>query len=380
MTTLTGLMLYLENHILTNASVAIENGKIASITEHAERERPRYRCLPGRIDLHIHGACGVDVMDATPQALNTLCRYLPQEGTTGYLATTMSMPETSILAALCNIANYTHTFGARILGAHLEGPFIAPQKAGAHSLDHIRLPDTTLFDAWQTYAKGLIRLVTVAPELEGALDFISHLTQQNVIASLGHTHASYAEAIAGIDHGCRHATHLHNAMTGLDHRQPGAALAILERNTVLAELIADGIHVSPDILRFAYHVKGREQLCLVTDSMRAKCMGEGTFELGQQVVTVQNGHARLADGTLAGSVLSMDDACHNMLSFKACDLMDLTYLCSINPAKQLGIFSETGSIAVGKDADLIILDEQNRLCATYCKGVLCYQTIRSAEC
>lgn len=387
---LEGAQIYLENKIIHQGRLEISNGKIshvsAGLANHPEKHDvdlfsfdQNYKILPGRIDLHIHGTNGADVMDATPEALYTMMRNLPEEGTTSFLATTVTMSSENTEAALVNIANIMlaeqsqKQIGAEILGAHLEGPFIAPQKAGSHKIKNIIKPDVDLFKYWQKISDNKIKLVTVAPEVPGGLEFIAYLKSQDIVASIGHTSASYQQALEGIAQGCCHATHLYNAMTGLDHRAPGAALAILEQ-PILAELIADGIHVAPEILNFTFKIKGKEQLCLVTDSMRAKCMGDGEFDLGGQKVLVKNNQARLENGTLAGSILKMSDACQNMLSYKVCDLFDLMYLCSINPAKQIGVFNFKGSIAVDKDADLIVLDKNNDLCMTICNGSISYQT------
>lgn len=384
---LQGAQVFLEKEILPSACLDIKNGKIIEVGK--KQKLPdkdsqiisltsEHKILPGYIDLHIHGTHGVDVMDATPEALATMMRSLPGEGTTSFLATTVTMSADKTEAALLNIANamschHADNIGAQILGAHLEGPFIAAKKAGSHKLKNIIKPDIKLFKHWQAISENNIKLVTVAPEIENSLDFIKYLTSQNIIASIGHTNASYQQAKAGISAGCQHATHLFNAMSGLDHRNPGAALAILEE-PILAELIADGIHVAPEMLNFAFNVKGKEHLCLVTDSMRAKCMGNGDFELGGQKVKVENNQARLDDGTLAGSILKMSDASQNMLRFNICNLFELMYLTAINPAKQLGIYDCKGSIDVGKDADLIVLDKHDKLCMTLCNGKICYQS------
>ena len=376
---LSGAQIYLENSVISNGSVEVSRGKITKVSKGVIREGPEaiplsseHKILPGRIDLHIHGTHGVDIMDATPEALDVMIKNLPKEGTTSFLATTVTMPQEKIEAALVNIAKMTKYSGAEILGIHLEGPFISPKKAGSHKVSNILAPDIQLFERWQRLANNQIKLVTIAPEIPGGLDFIEYLSSERVVVSIGHTHATYQEAMLGIEKGCRHATHLYNAMTGLDHREPGVALAVLEQ-PILAELIADGIHVSPEMLRFAFHIKSKERLCLVTDSMRAKCMGDGEFELGQQKVFVKNKQARLRDGTLAGSILTMDEACQNMLAFGVCDLFELMYLTAINPAKQISAFDAKGSIAVGKDADIIVLDKNNNLCLTICNGEIAYQ-------
>lgn len=374
---ISGPKIFAESEIFSDGLVLIENGKIRECRSNAFRNAQadfifpsRYSLIPGRIDLHTHGVAGVDVMDATPEALRTMATMLAKEGTTSFLATTMSMPVKHINAAIENVATFIrdeNNHGARILGLHLEGPFIAESKMGAHQHDYILKPDVALMRQWQTLANGFIKLVTLAPEVIGADDLIACLNELNIIASIGHSNASYAVANAAIDKGCRHITHLFNAMSGLHHRQPGVALAALERS-VLAEIIADGEHVAWEMLRFVMRVKGQHELCVVTDSMRAKCMPTGQYELGGQKVNVTADSARLEDGTLAGSVLTMTQAIQNLIQHNICDLSTAIFLSSINPAKQLGIFHEVGSIAPDKWADLVVLDEKYNVVMTICRG------------
>lgn len=378
-----GPRIYTENSVVENKALRVEREKISNIID-ANATRPNekffefpstYSLIPGRIDLHIHGLASVDVMDATPETLKTMTAKLPEEGTTSFLATTMSMPVDAINAAIKNVTHFMqneNNIGARILGLHLEGPFIAPSKMGAHESEYLLKPDIYLMQQWQTLAQGAIKLVTLAPELEHAHELIQCLKSLNIIPSIGHSNATCAQAKDAIVKGCKHVTHLFNAMSGLNHRAPGVALAALETN-VLAEIIADGHHVAWEMLQFVMRIKGKHELCVVTDSMRAKCMPDGEYTLGHQVVHVQEGAARLADGTLAGSVLTMQKAVQNLLAHNICDLQTAIYLSSINPAKQLGIFNEIGSIALGKYADLVVLDENYQVVMTICRGDIVYQ-------
>jgi N-acetylglucosamine-6-phosphate deacetylase len=371
-----GPKIYADSGIIADGVLLIEEGRIhacrgdRSIAEADVTFPSTYSLIPGRIDLHVHGIAGVDVMDATPAALTTMSRMLAQEGTTSFLATTMSMPVEAISAAIENVRRFMenkHHTGARILGLHLEGPFIAPDKMGAHQGEYLLPPDVELMRKWQTLAAGAIKLVTLAPELTGADSLIACLMALGIVPSIGHSNASHSVALEAIHQGCRHITHLFNAMSGLHHRSPGVALAALESHA-LAEIIADGEHVSWEILKFVMRVKGPHELCVVTDSMRAKCMPDGKYLLGQQDVFVKQGAARLADGTLAGSVLTMEKAVQNLLTQGICDLPQSIHLCSINPAKQLGIFDKTGSIAPGKWADVVVLDEKQHVVMTVCQG------------
>ena len=379
--TISGLKIYADSGVISDGTVLIEQGRIQNVSSsHGVVERSTYQfpnnyvLIPGRIDLHTHGVAGVDVMDATPEALRIMSEMLAEEGTTGFLATTMSMPVEKINAAIKNVTHYIqheNNVGAKIIGLHLEGPFIAESKMGAHQHDYIVKPDVTLMRQWQTLAKGLIKLVTLAPEVAGADALIACLLELDIIPSIGHSNASYDVACAAMDKGCQHITHLFNAMSGLHHRYPGVALAALER-PVLAEIIADGEHVAWEMLKFVMRVKGPHELCVVTDSMRAKCMPVGQYDLGGQKVNVTQNSARLEDGTLAGSVLTMSQAIQNLMQHHICDLETAIMLSSINPAKQLGIFNEVGSIALGKWADLVVMDENYQVAMTLCRGQIIY--------
>jgi N-acetylglucosamine-6-phosphate deacetylase len=382
---ITGPLVYLEDGP-QRLAVVIHEGKIEAIIDPSQMgqyadlqiiELPNsYHLIPGMIDMHIHGMLGVDVMDATPQALQTMVENLPKEGVTGFLATTMTMATQDIEKAIANVATFSQKInqpGAQILGLHLEGPFISPEKLGAHRREFVLEPGIDLFNQWQVLANDLIKLVTIAPEVSGAMAFIEYLTKQGVIASIGHSNASYTQTQQAIENGCCHVTHIFNAMSGLHHREPGVALAAL-MSSALIELIADGIHVCPAMMKFILSVKTLDQLCLVTDAMRAKCMPDGEYDLGGQTVTVANDSARLSGGTLAGSILTMQKALKNLVTLNLCSLSDITHFTAINPAKQLGIFGHKGSIAIGKDADLVVLDEQYNIHQTFCLGKVSFQS------
>lgn len=381
-----GPTIYAGEAILADGTLFVENGKINAvassqkITETGTHQiitfPENYSLIPGRIDLHTHGVAGVDVMDATSEALQTMATMLAQEGTTSFLATTMSMPVEAISSAIENIANFMknkNDVGAQILGLHLEGPFIAEDKMGAHQHDYLLMPDVALMRHWQALSSNAIKLVTLAPELVGADELIACLLELNILPSIGHSNASCQLALAAIDKGCQHITHLFNAMSGLHHRHPGVALAALQSN-VLAEMIVDGEHVSWEMLKFAMRVKGPNELCVVTDSMRAKCMPVGQYDLGGQKVYVTKDSARLEDGTLAGSVLTMAQAVKNLIDHQICNLSEAILLSSVNPAKQLRMFDEIGSIAAGKRADLVVLDENYQVVMTICRGNIVYKS------
>lgn len=325
--------------------------------------------VPGFIDAHIHGAIGADVMDADAEALARIAGYLPAEGTTAFLATTMTGPAEAIEAALEGTAGFESAPGAaEMLGVHLEGPFLDPAKAGAQPVEHIIAPDIALFDHWQAAAGGRIRVVTLAPEQPGGDALVAHLAGLGVRASIGHSSCSAAQAEAAIAAGARRGTHLFNAMVGLHHREPGAPCALLTSPAARCEIIADGLHVTPAMVKLAYRAAGRERLMAITDAMRAKGLGDGDYELGGQPVKVENGQARLADGTLAGSVLTFDAAFRNLLDFTGCEMADAIAMSSTNAAHDLGVADRKGSLAEGFDADLVVLDAELRVRLTVCRG------------
>ena len=324
--------------------------------------------LPGFIDMHIHGTGGADIMDGSAEALQVIGSSLYTQGVTGFLATTMTDSDTNITRALRAVSQYQGDADsptqARALGIHLEGPFLSGEKAGAQSGKWLRPTDIDLFCKWQQAANGLIKQVTLAPEEDHQFKLINHLNHRGIIASIGHTGCSAQQATNAIQAGASHATHLFNAMTGVAHRNPGAATAILLDSTVSAELIVDGVHLAPEIVRLAVTVKGVDKVILITDAMRAQSMGEGTFTLGGQTVIVRDQAARLENGVLAGSVLTMNRALSNMISFSGCSLVEAAKMASTNPAQKLGLL-KTGSIVKGNKADLVILDDRYQVVQTF---------------
>ncbi len=337
-----------------------------------------YHLVPGFIDLHVHGANGSDVMDANQEALINISQTLAKEGTTSFLATTMTAGEKDIEKALLSVREVMekseNDLGAKLLGVHLEGPFLSPEKVGAQRADKIMAPNIAYIEKWQTQSNHAIKLITLAPELPNSLELIQFLKQKNIIASVGHTNATFSETCAAIDAGCSHVTHLFNAMRGIHQREPGVVTAALLSDQVYVELILDGIHLHPSIVQMILKLKGREKIILVTDAMRAKCLRDGVYDLGGQSVTVKHNIATLQDGTLAGSVLKMNSALKNILQFTNCDLSDAIKMTSENPARALGIFSQTGSIAINKTADLVVLDPDLNVQLTLCRGRIVYES------
>lgn len=381
-----GLKIYSEQGVLNNARVKITDGKIQEIyrgpatnssTEKLLDFPESYHLIPGLIDLHVHGANGKDVMDGELDALTTMSSALAMEGVTGFLATTMTTSVEKIERALCVVRDFIHrqdqNVGAAIFGVHLEGPFISPEKIGAQNRENILPCKTDYIERWQKLSGHAIKIVTLAPELSGSAEFIRYLQQQKIIASLGHTNATFAESCEAIAAGCSHVTHLFNAMRGIHQREPGVVTAALLADEVTVEMIVDGIHVHPALVQLVLRMKGKDKLVMVTDAMRAKCMHDGMYELGGQSVEVKDAVARLADGTLAGSTLKMPVALQNIMKFTQCSLQDAVNMAAENPAKILGVFDKKGSIAIGKDADLVVLDENLQVVMTVIGGKMIFK-------
>lgn len=332
-----------------------------------------YYLLPGWIDLHIHGAEGHDVMDGSKEAIAAMSYSLAKEGVTGFLATTMTAENDRIESVLPVLSDGMQIKeGAAILGVHLEGPFISAEKKGAQQAVFTQKPDLFLLERWQQLAQGAIKLVTLAPELPGSLELVQRLRDMGILVSVGHTNATFAETEAAIKAGCTHATHLFNAMRGIHHREPGAVGALLLAPQVMAELVADGLHLHPAMIDLTFKLKGKERLILVTDAMRAKCLGEGSYDLGGQRVMVREGKATLSDGTLAGSTLRMPQAIKNMMQFTQCTLAAAIDCASYNPAFQLGLHKRKGSIQKGKDADLVVTNQALDVMLTMREGKVVY--------
>lgn len=379
-TIITGPKIYSEHGVLKGASLVIQDERISELkkssTSYADAcvytFPAHYHVLPGFIDMHTHGIAGFDVMDGTHEAFQAIALQLAAEGTTAFLATTMTAEAATIERVLQSIHSFQSSQGAQLLGVHLEGPFIAKSKMGAQLPDFLIPPNVTLMQQWQAASGHRIKLVTLAPEQPESDKLIAYLKSQHIIASIGHTNATFDECQRAIAQGCTHATHLFNAMRGLHHREPGAVTAALLSDQVMVELIVDGVHLHPAIVSLTKRLKGADHILLVTDAMRAKCMKDGCYDLGGQEVHVKDGEAKLKDGTLAGSVLKMSSAIQNMLKFTGCELVEAIKMVAENPAKALGIFSQKGSIAEGKDADVVVLDESYRVVMTICRGKVAY--------
>ena len=329
--------------------------------------------LPGFIDVHIHGSAGADMMDATPESLAAISRFLVRHGVTGFYATTVSAPHADTLAAVANVArfhNQSRPVAARILGVHLEGPYLNPLFPGAQNPAFVRPPSVEEFE--ELLAAGPVRMVTLAPEVAGAEALIEMALAAGVRVVLGHTAATFDQASAAINAGVSQATHTYNAMTGLHHRRPGAVGAVLSDDRIYAQLIADGIHVHPAAMRILGRCKGPTRTLLISDAMRAAGMPAGRYDMGRLPVIVKDGVCQLEDGTLAGSVLALDAALRNFMSATSWPLVRAWPLTSLSQAQAMGIESEVGRIRAGARADLTLLDAETQVVATVVGGQLAY--------
>lgn len=332
--------------------------------------------LPGFIDEHIHGAGGSDAMDGDTKDLAIIAETVAKEGTTSFLATTMTQSKENILKAMRAVKEYREAAGeqgARIAGVHLEGPFIAAAHKGAQPLEYVAAPDAKTFDEYNAACGNAIKIITLAPETDGALDFIRHIVAQGTVVSVGHTGAKYAEVKAAMEAGATNVTHTYNAQSPLHHREIGVVGSALLLEDLYCELICDTIHVSVPAMQLLVKNKRADKLALITDAMRAKGLADGVSELGGQTVYVKGGEARLADGTLAGSVLRMNRALQNMVEKVGVPFTQAVDYCTINPARTLKMENEAGSIAEGKRADFAVLNDKFDVLYTVRDGKIIYK-------
>ncbi|WP_102273143.1 N-acetylglucosamine-6-phosphate deacetylase [Cytobacillus massiliigabonensis] len=361
-------------------SILLKDGKIekigrdlqVSVDEHLDGVSKGWLVFPGFIDMHIHGSEGFDAMDATREAIRGMAHSLVKEGTTGFLATTMTQSIDAIENALKNIRHYESNMDeAELLGIHVEGPFISSKWAGAQPEDHIIEPSIEQFYRWQKLSGDRIKQVTVAPEVTNGFEFVEALSKMGILVSIGHSDATAEEAERAVELGVKQATHLYNGMRPFHHREPGVVGAMLLDERVKTEIIADFLHSHSDALKLSFRLKGASGIILITDAMRAKGLPYGSYDLGGQSVTVTENGAHLANGTLAGSVLTMDQAIRNIKKATNCSLQELVSLSSANAAAQLNL-SNKGYIAEGFDADLVILDQSLNVQKTICRGRIVY--------
>jgi N-acetylglucosamine-6-phosphate deacetylase len=374
MTILKNLNIYLKDKMIENGYIIFDH-KIIEIGEgdiEGGIDLKGKLLIPGFIDQHIHGIKGHDAMDANMDEFEQISKFLPYEGTTSFLATTMTDRKENIIQALERIRFYKENCnqsGAELLGVHLEGPFISPIYKGAQREDAIILPSIELFDELNQKSGYFIKQVTIAPEIPNALPLIKHLVKNNIVASIGHSNAKDVDVMEALSLGANAFSHGYNAMSRLHHRDLGVVGMMLLDDDSYAEVICDEIHASKLAVKLLYKNKTSNRLILVTDAMRAKLLGEGKYQLGGQDVYVNSDQARLVDGTLAGSVLRMIDGVKKMKAIANCSIFELIQMASYNPAKLHKIDDRKGSIEIGKDADLLVVDQDLNLYETYCRGI-----------
>src|SRR5580698_1041606 len=367
--------------------VLVEQGQLVEITARSSRQLPAGVSLidfgdaviaPGYVDLHIHGSAGYDVMDDSVEALPAIERLIARHGVTSYFPTTVSAPMDATLRALerlataiekCKREGADSEHRALPLGIHLEGPFISHVRRGAHPLENLLAPTLALFERFWQAARGRIRMMTIAPELEDATEVIAEAARRGVCVSLGHSDADFAAAERGIAAGARHATHTFNAMRPLDHRSPGILGAVLTDRRVSADIIADGVHLDPAIVKLFAKAKGAEQTVIITDAISATGMPDGRYRLGTFEVEVRDGKC-MTNGTLAGSVLTMDRAVQNLSRFAEWDLPLAVAAASRNPVRVARIANK-GVLAVGGDADFVVLSSAGEVLRTFVGGAEC---------
>jgi N-acetylglucosamine-6-phosphate deacetylase len=365
----------------------VDEGRVLEISARSSRQLPAGVSVfdfgdgvmaPGYIDLHIHGSAGYDVMHDTADALPAIEQLLARHGVTSYFPTTVTAPVDTTLRALERLAKAiekresTNDDGkgrARPLGIHLEGPFISHARRGVHPPENLLAPTLTLFERFWQAARGRIRMMTIAPELEGAPEVIGEAARRGVCVSMGHSDADFAAAECGIAAGARHATHTFNAMRPLDHRSPGILGAVLTDHRLSADIIADGVHLEPAIVKLFAGAKGAEQTVLITDAISATGMPDGRYRLGLFEVDVRDGKC-MANGKLAGSVLTMDRAVRNLARFAEWDLSRAVAAASRNPARVARIANK-GVLTAGADADFIVLRHAGEVLQTFIGGVEC---------
>jgi N-acetylglucosamine-6-phosphate deacetylase len=368
---------------LTDAGILIRDGVIEAVGPRQDMTLPSgateisaagQTAIPGFIDIHIHGAGGHDVMEGTAEAMSTVAQTLARHGTTSFVATTVTASPDDTCRSVEGIARYiTQQFEtlqpkAEVLGVHYEGPFINKARRGVHPAEWVQLPSAELLQRFVQAAAGKARILTIAPELLGAIPCIHAARDAGIVVAMGHTDATYEQARAGIVHGARHAVHVYNAMRPFSHRDSGVIGAVLTSQEVTAELIADGIHVEEAAMRLLLQAKGAGCVILISDGLSATGMPDGKYMLGNFEVTVSGGVCRNAEGKLAGSTLTLDRALRNVVAL-GISLPDAVRMLTTNPAKLLGIEFKKGALRTGADADIVLLDENLQLTNVWTRGL-----------
>lgn len=369
--------IFREDKSFVPGQIEIKDGKFTKVTAEeeilaadGEEVVDGEGCLavPGLVDIHFHGCMGDDFCDGTAEAIANMAAYEASIGVTSICPASMTVSEEEIHHIMKIAGEYQAKKGARLVGINMEGPFINEKKKGAQAAKHIKTCSTKLFRQFQTEAQGLIKLVDIAPETEGAMAFIEEVKDE-VVVSVAHTMSDYDTAMEAFARGASHVTHLYNAMPPLNHRDPGVIGAARDTEKCHVELICDGIHIHPSVVRATFAMFGAERVILISDSMRATGLTDGQYTLGGQDVFVKGPKAVLADGTIAGSATNLMDCMKTAVKEMGIPLEDAIASATMNPAKEIGIFAQCGSIREGKYADLVLMDEDLQVREVYVGGI-----------
>jgi N-acetylglucosamine-6-phosphate deacetylase len=371
-TILTADRLFTPVETIESPIVVVEDGRIVAMGARSTMALPPGNHLdfpgcvlaPGLIDIHIHGSAGYDVMEADSSELATLEQSLLRSGVTAYLPTTVTAPMEHLLSSLDKLGKYisqqSSSNSVRALGIHLEGPFISHAKRGVHPTADLLTPSPAILERFHQASCGTIRMITIAPELPGALETIEHARKLGILVSIGHSNANTAETQSAVAAGAAHATHTFNAMRPLDHREPGILGVTLSDARLTADIIADGIHVAPAVVDLFIKAKGLENAILITDAISATGKPDGRYRLGAMEVTVRDGRCE-HEGKLAGSVLTLDRAVRNAAAFAGISMQSAVRLATLNPARRLALESYRGTVAPGRTADLIVFNSSGEI-------------------
>ena len=367
---------------INDAGILVREGEIQEIGPRAGMRLPNgaqeifatdKTAIPGFVDVHIHGAGGHDVMEGTMDAITAVTKTVAKHGTTSFVATTVTANPDATIRSVEGIASYitrqheTDEARAEVLGIHFEGPFISPARRGVHPTEWLKLPSSDLLEKFMRAAAGNALILTIAPELLGAIPCIDAARKAGMVVAMGHTDATYEQARAGIAHGVRHAVHVYNAMRPFSHRESGVIGAVLTSPEVTAELIADGVHVDETAMRMLVQAKGAGGMILISDGISATGMPDGKYMLGGFEVTVSGGICRNAEGKLAGSTLTLDRALRSIVALGT-PLADAVRMLTLNPATLLGLEFKKGALRAGADADIVLLDEGMQITQVWARG------------
>ncbi len=364
-------MVYTEDSSFIKKDVIIEGeyivGGESNLADHQEEfDAEGLYLIPGLTDLHFHGCVGYDFCDGTPEAITAMAEYQASNGITTIAPATMTLDDERLIKIFKNAAEYTGKSGAILAGIKMEGPYLSLAKKGAQNPKYLRHPDVEHFRKMQALSGGLIKILAIAPEEEGAMECIEELKDE-VVISIAHTTADYDLSLEAFNKGASHVTHLYNAMPAFTHRSPGVVGAAFDSEHAHVELISDGVHVDPSVIRATFKMFGEDRVILISDSMMATGLEDGNYSLGGQAVTVVGNKATLADGTIAGSATNLMQCMRLAVSF-GIPLTTAIKCAAVNPAKEIGIYDKYGSITPGKYANLVLLDQKLDIVKVYIKG------------